>query len=90
MTSTSKNADAARAFEQYVLSEPAQARFASWGYRPVNEAALAANASTFPSRSGLFTIADLGGWRQVNEDLFDPENGSIAKIEEAAGVSTEK
>lgn len=90
VTSTSKNAEAARAFEQYVLSEPAQTRFASWGYRPVNEAVLAANASTFPEPSGLFTIADLGGWPQVNEDLFDPENGSIAKIEEAAGVSTEK
>ena len=90
VTSTSENAEAAEAFQRYVLSEPAQAQFASWGYRPVNEAVLAANASKFPEPSGLFTIGDLGGWPKVNEELFDPENGSIAKIEDQAGVSTEK
>ena len=89
-TSTSKNPQAAQSFLDYVLSEPAQAQFASWGYRPVNESVLQANASKFPEPSGLFTIADLGGWPTVNKDLFDPEKGSIAKIEEEAGVSTEK
>ena len=48
------------------------------------------NASKFPEPSGLFTIEDLGGWPKVNDELFDPENGSIAKIEEDAGVSTAK
>ena len=38
----------------------------------------------------LRRIEDLGGWSKVNDELFDPENGSIAKIEEDAGVSTEK
>ena len=51
---------------------------------------LAANASKFPEPPGLFTIEDLGGWPDVNDKLFDPTNGSIAKIEESAGVSTEK
>ena len=37
---------------------------------------------------GLFTIDDLGGWTKVNDELFDPEKGSVAKIEEEAGVST--
>jgi sulfate transport system substrate-binding protein len=51
---------------------------------------LAANAEKFPTPSGLFTIEDLGGWSKVNDELFDPERGSIAKIEEQAGVSTAK
>ena len=90
VTTTSKNAEAAKAFEEYVLSEPAQAQFASWGYRPVNEAVLAANASKFPEPSGLFTIAELGGWPKLNKDLFDPDKGSIAQIENDLGVSTAK
>ncbi len=56
MTTTSKSPEAARAFEEYALSEPAQAQFAAWGYRPVNETVLQANASKFPEPSGLFTI----------------------------------
>ena len=80
----------AQAFIDYVLSEPAQQRFADWGYRPVNEAVLSANRSTFPTPATLKTIDDLGGWSKVNDELFDPENGSIAKIEEDAGVSTAK
>lgn len=89
-TTRSKRPEAAQAFLDYVLSEPAQARFAEWGYRPVNSAVLKANASRFPEPPGLFTIADLGGWPEVNEQLFDPEHGSIAKIEERAGLSTGK
>ena len=77
-------------FLDYIISEPAQELFASWGYRPVNETVLAAHAEKFPTPSGLFTIEDLGGWSKVNDELFDPERGSIAKIEEQAGVSTAK
>jgi sulfate/thiosulfate transport system substrate-binding protein len=88
---TTKDAPAeAKTFLDYVLSEPAQERFASWGYRPVNEAVLAKHAGEFPEPSGLFTIEDLGGWSKVNDEMFDPEKGSIAKIEEEAGVSTAK
>ncbi len=89
-TKTSKSPEAAQAFLDYTLSKPAQEQFASWGYRPVNPEVLAADASKFPEPAGLFTIQDLGGWPKLNEDLFDPDNGSIAKIEESAGVSTEK
>jgi sulfate transport system substrate-binding protein len=88
---TLKNAPpAAQKFVDYVLSEQGQQKFADWGYRPVNEAALEANKSKFPEPSGLFTIRDLGGWSKVNKDMFDPEKGSVAKIEEDAGVSTAK
>ncbi len=88
---TTKDAPAeARSFLDYVLSEPGQERFASWGYRPVNEAVLAANKEQFPTPKGLFTIDKFGGWEKVDEELFDPEKGKIAKIEEEAGVSTAK
>ena len=78
----------AKSFLDYVLSKPAQERFADWGYRPVNEDVLAANKDKFPNPPGLFTIDDLGGWDKVNADLFEIEGGAIAKIEEDAGVST--
>ena len=85
---TEKADPAAEKFVDYVLSKPAQERFADWGYRPVNEEVLAANKSKFPAPAGLFTIRDLGGWTKLNDELFDPEKGSVAKIEEEAGVST--
>jgi sulfate/thiosulfate transport system substrate-binding protein len=88
IATTEKAAPQAQKFLDFVLSKPAQERFADWGYRPVNQEVFDANKSKFPVPSGLFTIEDLGGWAKVNEDMFDPEKGSVAKIEEKAGVST--
>ena len=85
---TSKAAPQARAFLDFVLSEQGQEKFADWGYRPVNQEVFDANKSKFPEPKELFTIRDLGGWKKVNDEMFDPEKGSIAKIEEDAGVST--
>ncbi|HKE78331.1 MAG TPA: sulfate ABC transporter substrate-binding protein [Solirubrobacteraceae bacterium] len=88
---TLKNAPpSAKKFLDYVLSKPAQEKFASWGYRPINQDVLDANKSKFPDPPGLFTIDDLGGWSKINKAMFDPEKGSVAKIEEQAGVSTAK
>jgi len=81
---------AAQKFLDYVLSKPGQEKFAEWGYRPVNQEVLDANKAKFPDPPGLFTIEDLGGWAKVNKEMFDPEKGSVAKIEEDAGVSTAK
>ncbi|MGN6187945.1 MAG: sulfate ABC transporter substrate-binding protein [Conexibacter sp.] len=83
---------AAQQFLDYVLSKPAQQRFVDWGYRPVNADVLAAAKARglFPDPPGLFTIDDLGGWSKVNDQFFDVDRGSIAKIEEDAGVSTAK
>jgi sulfate/thiosulfate transport system substrate-binding protein len=87
---SSKRPQQAKAFLDYALSAPAQQRFAEWGYRPVDETVLQKNAAKFPTPKGLFTIRDLGGWSKVNDEFFDPDKGSVAKIEEAAGVSTAK
>ncbi|HEX6388375.1 MAG TPA: extracellular solute-binding protein [Solirubrobacteraceae bacterium] len=83
---TTKDAPpAAKTFVDYVLSKAGQETFAEWGYRSVNPA-----VKNPPEPDDVFTIADLGGWTKVNDELFDPEKGSIAEIEKDAGVSTSK
>jgi sulfate/thiosulfate transport system substrate-binding protein len=85
---TDRSAPEAKAFLDFVLSKQGQEKFADWGYRPVNREVFEANKAKFPKPANLFTIRDLGGWKKVDDELFDPEKGSIAKIEEEAGVST--
>jgi sulfate transport system substrate-binding protein len=85
---TEKAVPAAKEFVNFVLSKAGQEKFADWGYRPVNQEVFAANKSKFPEPAKVFTIRDLGGWKKVNDTLFDPDKGSVAKIEEDAGVST--
>jgi len=85
---TKSAAPAAKKFVDFVLSKQGQEKFASWGYRPVNQEVFDANKSKFPEPKNLFTIRDLGGWTKVNDEMFDPTKGSVAKIEEDAGVST--
>jgi sulfate transport system substrate-binding protein len=80
--------ESAHKFLDFVLSKQGQEKFASWGYRPVNQEVFDANKDKFPEPKKLFTIDDLGGWSKVNDEMFDPEKGSVAKIEEKAGVST--
>ena len=73
----------------YALSPEGQEKFAELGLPPGRRGrCFKANKDKFPTPKNLFTIEDLGGWDKVNAELFDPENGSVAKIEEDAGVST--
>jgi sulfate/thiosulfate transport system substrate-binding protein len=90
IATTSEAPKQAKAFVDFVLGEQAQQHFADWGYRPVNDAVLTKNKDEFPDPKELKTIDDLGGWSKVNDELFDPEQGSIAEIEDEAGVSTAK
>ncbi len=86
---TTEADDAAQAFLDYQYTEEAQQLWADAGYRPVVESVLKANEDKFPIPADLFTIEDLGGWEQVTTDFFDPENGSVAEIEQNLGVATE-
>ena len=49
---------------------------------------LAEHQSECPTPKKLVTIQQLGGWTKINDTLFDPDKGAIAKIENQAGVST--
>jgi sulfate transport system substrate-binding protein len=85
---TEKAKPQAKAFLQYLWTPAAQAVFAKHGYRPVVPSVAKRFASQFPTPKTLFTIDDLGGWDKVMTDFFDPAKGSVAKIEQDAGVST--
>jgi sulfate transport system substrate-binding protein len=85
---TTKAKPEAKKFLDYLWSPAAQTIFAKHGYRPVVPSVAKKFTSQFPKPKTLFTIDELGGWDKVMTDFFDPENGSVAKIEEAAGVST--
>lgn len=90
VTEKSKHPAAAKAFVDYLWSPAGQRTFAKHGYRPVDKVVLDEFKSDFPTPKGLFTVAQLGGWSKIDDELFDPDNGQVAKIEEAAGVSTAK
>jgi sulfate/thiosulfate transport system substrate-binding protein len=75
-------------FVNYLLSPAGQAVWVKKGYRPVISGVPGATA--FPTPKDLFTIETLGGWTNVSKQFFDPEKGSVAKIEQSLGVSTAK
>jgi sulfate transport system substrate-binding protein len=86
-TDGEKNA-AAKAWYDYVFTEPAQKIFAENGYRPVLEGAADAAGVTFPTPKTLFTIQDFGGWPDVMTKFFDPDKSVMADVERGIGVST--
>jgi sulfate/thiosulfate transport system substrate-binding protein len=82
----SKDPRAARAFVDFLHTPEAQKIFASRGYRPVQKSLV--DEQRFPTPSDLFEIGKLGGWSEVNDELFDPENGKIAEVFRDQGRST--
>jgi sulfate/thiosulfate-binding protein len=86
VTTKARNPSKAKAFIQFLESDQGQKIFASKGYRPVNQALV--DKTQFPTPPQLFTIDKLGGWPTVTKTFFDPQNGIVAKIEQANGVST--
>ena len=88
VTKSSKHPEQAQAFVDFLWSAAGQTLFAKHGYRPVDPTVAA--QYHFPQPAQLKTIKQLGGWKQVNATLFDPDKGAVAKIEQSAGVSTAK
>jgi sulfate/thiosulfate-binding protein len=73
-------------FLKYVLSNEGQAILGAKGFRPVGGAPAATDvqgandpANPFPDVK-LTTVADLGGWSEVNDYLFKEETGLVAKL----------
>jgi sulfate/thiosulfate transport system substrate-binding protein len=87
MVNTTKDPTAVQAFIDFLRSDEAQKIFGENGYRPVNEDV--AGQFDFPEPSGLFTIADLGGWPDIRSEFFDREAGIFADIENELGVPTD-
>jgi len=74
----------AKAFVDFLFTPEAQKGWAEAGFRPVDAAVAKEFASDFPAPARLYAIADLGGWGKVNDELFDPDQGSVAKIYDKA------
>jgi len=77
---------AAQDFLDFIWSDEGQEIWAEDGYRPVNPKLV--DPKQFPTPKGLFKISQFGGWSKVNDEFFDDETGSVAKIETELGVST--
>jgi sulfate transport system substrate-binding protein len=77
---------AAEDFLEFLWSDEGQEIWAENGYRPVNPKLI--DPKRFPTPKDLFKISQFGGWGKVNEEFFDSETGSVAKIESELGVST--
>jgi sulfate transport system substrate-binding protein len=77
---------AAEDFLNFLWSDAGQEIWAENGYRPVHPKLV--DPKQFPTPKELFKISQFGGWGKVNEEFFDEESGSVAKIEGELGVST--
>jgi sulfate/thiosulfate transport system substrate-binding protein len=81
-----KNREKAEAFVDFLYTDEAQRIFAEKGYRPVVDGVAA--AKEFPTPQHLFEIDELGGWGDVNDRFFDPQQGIVAEIFQSQGKST--
>jgi sulfate/thiosulfate transport system substrate-binding protein len=85
-TGESKNPQTAKAFVDFLYTPEAQKIFVGKGYRPVVKGV--PGADDFPTPPALFEIGKFGGWAKVNDEFFDPEQGTIAEIFQSQGKST--
>jgi sulfate/thiosulfate transport system substrate-binding protein len=79
---------AAQSFVDFLYSDEGQQAFADAGYRPVVKSVADRNAEGFPVPSGLFTIADFGGWSEVADPFFG-DDGWVIQAEADLGNPTE-
>ncbi len=70
----------AAAFVTFLRSPDAQRVFGEKGYRPIVPEIL--GEFEYPVPAGLFTIADHGGWPEVNATFFDPDTGIVAQVQQ--------
>jgi sulfate/thiosulfate transport system substrate-binding protein len=85
---TKDASDEAQPFVDFLYSDEGQQAFADAGYRPVNKAVFDRNADEFPVPSGLFTIADFGGWSKVADPFFG-DDGWVTQTESDLGNPTD-
>jgi sulfate/thiosulfate transport system substrate-binding protein len=83
---TTDAGEKAQAFRDFLFTEEAQQIYVDKGYRPILKKLH--DEQQFPIPPALFEIDKFGGWDKVRAEFFDPENGSVAQIEEELGVGT--
>jgi sulfate transport system substrate-binding protein len=64
------NRKVVEAFVNYLFTEEAQREFAKVGFRPVNEIVAQEFATQYPPVKKLFTVQELGGWKEVQAKFF--------------------
>jgi sulfate transport system substrate-binding protein len=64
------NRAVAAAFLDYLRTEEAQRILADYGFRPLDPRLDPPGRRPLPPR--LFTMKELGGWRRINKDVYDP------------------
>lgn len=70
----------ATALRNFLFTTEGQTAWAEAGFRPVDPAVAEKFADQFPAPEKLWTITDLGGWKEVDPKLFDKTNGLISQI----------
>lgn len=80
VVTASAHLEQANALKNFLYTPEGQKLWAQAGFRPVDPAVAADFTADFPAPARLWTIADLGGWSEVDPALFDKDNGSITKI----------
>jgi sulfate/thiosulfate transport system substrate-binding protein len=80
VVNSSAHLDKANALKNFLYTTEGQKIWAQAGFRPVDPGVAEDFVDDFPAPQRLWTIADLGGWSELDPALFDKENGSITKI----------
>jgi sulfate transport system substrate-binding protein len=87
VAATKDASEAGRAFVEFLFTDEAQKVYGEEGYRPVSGPVL--DTLDFPTPPSLFTIADVGGWANVQSEFFDRETGFMAEVQKEIGQPTE-
>ncbi|MBB3039026.1 sulfate transport system substrate-binding protein [Hoyosella altamirensis] len=76
----SPNRDMAEDFLAFQFSPEGQRTWARAGFRPADPAIRAEFENVFPQPETVWGVDDFGGWKVVNTELFDPDNGAISTL----------
>ncbi len=79
VVNTSGQLELANALNDYIYADEGQKIWAEAGFRPANPDVAAEYSDKFFTPEKLRTIGDLGGWSQVDADLFG-DSGAITTI----------
>jgi sulfate transport system substrate-binding protein len=78
------NREVVAAFLEFLHTKQAQRILVEYGFRPTDPDVAREVEADFPNPSRLFTIADLGGWSRVEEDLYG-KDGIWTSLFKSAG-----